>query len=103
MKILADNFRTHATTEQPFVLTADSFSGPRPANSRPVATFRQTAEPRRQTAEPSYQLAEPFRQTAGRRCHLAEQFCQTAGRFRRLAASICQAHFPAKSTPFPCS
>src|ERR1035438_7114649 len=34
MKILADNFRTHATAEQPFVLTADSFSGPRPANSR---------------------------------------------------------------------
>jgi hypothetical protein len=85
--------------------------------SRPVAIFRQTAEPPGQTvepfyhaAEPFYQLAELFRQTAGLPGHLAEQLCQTAGPFRRLAESICQlaesfcqAAIPAKSTPFPCS
>jgi hypothetical protein len=75
--------------------------------SRPAAIFRQTAEPRRQTVKPFYQLAELFRQTAGQRCQLAEQFCQTAARFRRLAESICQlaesfcqAAFPAKSASF---
>jgi hypothetical protein len=31
MKILANNFRTYATAGQPFVLTADSFSGQRTA------------------------------------------------------------------------
>ena len=34
MKILTDNFRNRATAEQPFILTADSLSGPRTANSR---------------------------------------------------------------------
>jgi len=78
--------------------------------SRPVAIFRQTAEPRRQTVEPFYQAAGPFRQTAGLPGYLAEQLCQTAGRLDGLAESICQlaesfcqAAFPAKSTPFPCS
>ena len=34
MKILTNNFRNRATAEQPFILTADSLSGPRTANSR---------------------------------------------------------------------
>jgi hypothetical protein len=34
MKFLADNFRNRATAGQPFILTADSLSGPRTANSR---------------------------------------------------------------------
>jgi hypothetical protein len=59
------------------------------AASRPVATFRQTAEKHRQTVEPFYQATEPFRQTAGRPGQLAEWLCQTA--------------FSAKITPFPCS
>jgi hypothetical protein len=100
MKILADNFRTHATAEQPFVLTADSFSGPRPANSRPAATFRQTAEPRRQTVEPFYQAAGPCRQTAGLPGHLAERCGQTVELLDGLAESICQTAVPAKSASF---
>jgi hypothetical protein len=68
--------------------------------SRPVAIFRQTAEPRRQTVEPFYQAAGPFRQTAGLPGYLAEQLCQTAGRLDGLAESICQAAFPAKSASF---
>jgi hypothetical protein len=58
MKILADNFRNRATAGQPFILTADPLSGPRTANSRPVAIFSQTVEKRRQTVEAFYQAAE---------------------------------------------
>jgi hypothetical protein len=104
MKILGKKIlqpRNRATAqprraERLVILTANSPVGP-------VAAFRQTAEPRRQTVEPFYQAAGPFRQTAGRRCHLAEQFGQTAGRLDGLAESFCQAAFPAQSTPFPCS
>jgi len=57
MKIIMDNSRNRAIAGQPFVLTADSLSGPRTANSRTVATFRQTAEKCCQTVEPFYQAA----------------------------------------------
>ena len=108
MKILRDNnFRNRATAKLTSVLTADSFSGPRPANSRPVATFRQTAEPRRQTAEPFYQAAEPFRQTAGRPGHLAERVarpsnCSTAWQSQSASWRNHSAKpiFPPKAPPF---
>ncbi len=34
MKFLTDNFRSRAAAGPPFILTADSLSGPRTANSR---------------------------------------------------------------------
>ena len=43
MEFLTDIFATAQPQGRQSILTADSFSGPRPANSRPVATFRQTA------------------------------------------------------------
>lgn len=110
MKIFRNNFHNRATAGQPFVLTADPLSGPRTANSRPVAIFSQTAEKRRQTVKKFYQAAGQFGQTAGRPGHLAERCGQTAGlldglaeSIRQLAELLCQAAFPAKSTPFPCS
>jgi hypothetical protein len=57
MKIITDNSHNRAIAGQPFILTADSLSGPRTANSRTVATFRQTAEKCCQTVEPFYQAA----------------------------------------------
>jgi hypothetical protein len=57
MKIITDNSRNRAIAGQPFIFTADSLSGPRTANSRTVATFRQTAEKCCQTVEPFYQAA----------------------------------------------
>jgi hypothetical protein len=111
MKILGKKIlqpRNRATAqprraERLVILTANSPVGP-------VAAFRQTAEPRRQTVEKFYQAAEPDGQTAGRPGHLAEQFGQTAGRLAglaeplcQLAELLCQAHFPAEITPFPCS
>jgi len=95
MKILAEIFATAQAHKARAVLHTAAVA------SRPVATFCQLAEPRRQTVAPFYQ-------TAGLFCHLAERFRQTVKPFRRLAESfcqlaelLCQAAFTSKNTSFP--